>query len=190
VVDRNALSIDFALLRTFGNEFVMMPDGARLSDGVNRPESGDRFGIVFSTTESAYVYIVNIDATGWAQTLFPYPDIPGFSNPVAPGQPVLLPNEQLYGLDDARGVETVFVLVSRTPNVQLENALVPLRGLERSAFVSSRGVEERVSIPMVGQRGLVGIVPGATRAQGVSLDRFFTAPNAGEMAFSRWFVHE
>ncbi len=190
VVDRNALSIDFALLRTFGDEFAMMPDGARLRDGVNRPESGDRFGIAFSTTESAYVYIVNIDATGWAQTLFPYPDIAGFKNPVAPGRSVLLPNEQLYGLDDARGVETVFVLVSRTPNVELENALVPLRGRERSAYASSRGVDERVSMPMVGQRGLVGIVPGVTQAQGVSLDRFFAAPTTGELAFSRWFVHE
>jgi hypothetical protein len=190
VVERNALSIDFALMRTLGNEFAMMPDGARLRDGVNRQEAGDRFGIVFSTNEPVYVYIVNIDATGWAQTLFPYPDIPGFSNPVAPGQPVLLPNDQLYGLDDARGTETIFVLVSRMPNHELENALAPLRGLERSALVSARGANERVTIPMVGQRGLLGIVPGANRAEGVALDRFFTAPNAGELAFSRWFVHE
>ena len=190
VVERNALSIEFAMLSAFGNEFVMMPDGARLRDGVNRSEIGDRFGIVFSVTEPAFVYIVNVDATGWAQTLFPYPDIPGFANPVAPGQPMLLPSERLYGLDDARGVETIFVLVSRTPNLELENALAPLRGMERSSSVAARGASERVTIPMVGQRGLVGIVPGAAQVQGVSLDRFFTAPNAGELAFSRWFVHE
>jgi hypothetical protein len=133
---------------------------------------------------------VSIDATGWAQTLFPYPDIPGYNNPVAPGKPILLPNEQLYGLDDARGTENIFVLVSRTPNAALEQALAPLRGVERSTMVASRGVTERVTMPMVGQRGLVGIVPGASRAENVSLDRFFTAPNAGEFAFSRWFVHE
>jgi hypothetical protein len=190
VAERNALSIDLALIRTYGNEYAAMPDGARLRDGVNRAEDGDRFGVVFATTEPAYVYIVNIDATGWAQTLFPYPDVPGFSNPVAPGQTVLLPNEQLYGLDDARGVETIFVLASRTPNYELENALAPLRGMERNASVASRGAVERVSIPMVGQRGLVGIVPGVARSQGASLDRFFTAPGTGELAFSRWFVHE
>jgi hypothetical protein len=190
VVERNALSIDLALIRTYGNEYVAMPDGARLRDGVNRAEAGDRFGVMFATTEPAYVYIVSIDATGWAQTLFPYPDIPGFSNPVEPGKPVLLPNEQLYGLDEARGVETIFVLASRTPNYELENALEPLRGMERIASVASRGADERVSVPMVGQRGLVGIVPGVARAQGASLDRFFTAPGTGELAFSRWFIHE
>ena len=145
---------------------------------------------MFSTMEPAYVYIVSIDATGWAQTLFPYPDIPGYNNPVAPGGPILLPNEQLYGLDDARGTENIFVLVSRTPNRALEQALAPLRGVERTTMLASRGVTEQVTIPMVGQRGLVGIVPGASRAENVSLDRFFTAPNASELAFSRWFVHE
>lgn len=190
VVPRNALTIDFALLRAVGNQYVMMPDGAVLRDGVGRSEPGDRFGIVFQTQEQAYVYIVSIDATGWAQTLFPYPDIPGFNNPVAPGQPILLPNEQLYGLDDARGTENIFVLVSRTPNRALEQALAPLRGMERSESVSARGATERVTMPMVGQRGLTGIVPGASRTENVELDRFFTAPNAGELAFSRWFVHE
>jgi hypothetical protein len=126
IVERNALSIDFALLRTVGSDFAVMLDGDRLRDGINRAEPGDRFGIVFATNEPAYVYIVNIDATGWAQTLYPYPD----------------------------------------------------------------SATERVSVPMVGQRGLVGIVPGANRAQGVALDRLFTAPNAGELAFSRWFTHE
>jgi hypothetical protein len=184
------LSIDLALLRTHGNEFAVMPDGARLRDGIGRPEDGDRFGIVFATNQTAYVYIVNIDATGWAQTLFPYPDVPGFNNPVAPGTPVLLPNEQLYGLDDARGVETVFVLVSRTPNAGLENALAPLRGMERIASIGERGAESRVSVPLVGQRGLVGIVPGATRAQNMPLDRYFTEPGTNELAFSRWFNHE
>jgi hypothetical protein len=188
--DRNALSIDLALLRTQGSEFAVMPDGARLRDGVNRAEDGDRFGIVFSTTQSAYVYIVNVDATGWAQTLFPYPDVEGFNNPVTPGKAILLPNEQLYGLDDTRGVETVFVLVSRSPNSELENAIAPLRGMERSSSTGTRGANERVSVPMVGQRGLLGIVPGASRAQNVSLDRFFTGPATDELAFSRWFVHE
>jgi hypothetical protein len=190
IVPRNALTIDFALLRTVGDQYAMMPDGARLRDGVNRPEAGDRFGIVFSTQEELYVYIVTIDATGWAQTLFPYPDIPGYNNPVSPGKPILLPDERLYGLDDARGTENIFVLVSRVPNQALEQALAPLRGLERTQSVSSRGATERVTMPMVGQRGVTGIVPGASHAKNVDLDRFFTAPNAGELAFSRWFVHE
>ena len=189
-IERNALSIDLALIGTVGDQYAVMPDGARLRDGVGRPEAGDRFGIEFSTTESAYVYIVNIDATGWAQTLFPYPDIPGFSNPVAPGRAVLLPNDQLYGLDDTRGIETVFVLISRTPNTNLENALAPLRGMERSTLIGTRRVQARVTVPMIGQRGLVGVVPGATAARNLQLDRYFTAPATNELAFSRWFIHE
>lgn len=185
-----ALSIDFAMLQTVPGGFAVMPDGARLRDGVGRSEAGDRFGIAFTTSEPAYVYIVNVDATGWAQTLFPYPDVPGYANPVAPGREVILPSEQLYGLDDARGVETVFVLVSRTPNRDLEAALEPLRGMERNASVGARGNQARVSVPSVGQRGLLGIVPGASQAQTVPLDRYFTEPMVGELAFSRWFNHE
>jgi hypothetical protein len=185
-----ALAIDFALFTTVNGEFVVMPDGATLRDGVGRETTGDRFGIAFATKEPAYVYIVNIDATGWAQTLFPYPDVPGFENPVKPGAQIILPNEQMYGLDDTRGVETIFVMVSRTPNRELQDALAPLRSMERSAMVGTRGVTARVSVPMVGQRGLVGVVPGASRAQNVSLDRFFTERSTGELAFSRWFVHE
>ena len=186
----NALAIDFAMMRAAPGGYALMQDGTRLRDGVGRPEDGDKFGIVFATNETAYVYIVNVDATGWAQTLFPYPDVPGYGNPVAPGREIILPNDQLYGLDDARGIETVFVLVSRQPNLDLENALQPLRGMERSASIGARGNQARVSIPSVGQRGLVGIVPGANKAQTVSLDRYFTEPETGELAFSRWFTHE
>ena len=190
VPDEGALSIDLALFTTVNGELVVMPDGARLRDGVGRTTPGDRFGIAFATNEPAYVYIVNIDATGWGQTLFPYPDVPGFDNPVAAGAQVILPNEQMYGLDDTRGVETVFVMVSRTPNLELESALGPLRGMERAAMVGTRGATARVSVPMVGQRGLVGVIPGANKAQNVSLDRFFTERSTNELAFSRWFVHE
>lgn len=185
-----ALSIDFAMLQTVPGGFAVMPDGARLRDGVGRSEAGDRFGIAFATNEQAYVYIVNIDATGWAQTLFPYPDVPGYANPVAPGNEIILPSEELYGLDDARGVETVFVLVSRTPNYDLEAALQPLRGMERTASVGARGNHARVSIPTSGQRGLLGIVPGAAQAKTASLDRYFTEAATDELAFSRWFSHE
>ena len=190
IPDDNALSIDMALFTALDGELMLMPDGARLRDGVGRSTPGDRFGIVFTTKEPAYVYIVNIDATGWAQTLFPYPDVAGFDNPVSPGAEVLLPNDALYGLDDTRGVETIFVLVSRTPNIDLEQTLAPLRGMERSAMVGTRGTEARVSVPMVGQRGLKGIVPGASQSQDISLDRFFTERSTNELAFSRWFVHE
>ena len=190
VPDEGALSIDLALFTTVNGELVVMPDGARLRDGVGRTTPGDRFGIAFATNEPAYVYIVNIDATGWGQTLFPYPDVPGFDNPVVAGAQIILPNEQMYGLDDTRGVETVFVMVSRTPNLELESALGPLRGMERAAMVGTRGATARVSMPMVGQRGLVGVMPGANKAQNVSLDRFFTERSTNELAFSRWFVHE
>jgi len=185
-----ALSIDFALVKSDASGFTAMADGDRLRDGVQRSEEGDRFGIMFATDESVYVYIVNVDATGWAQTLFPYPDVPGYGNPVAAGSQVLLPNEQLYGLDDARGIETVFVLVSREPNKQLEAALEPLRGMERNMSIGARGSQARVTVPTVGQRGLVGIEPGASRTEAAALDRYFTAPATGEFAFSRWFVHE
>lgn len=189
-IDPGALQIDFSLFKGDGGEYKVLPDGARLRDGVNRPEPGDRFGIAFSTVASVYVYIVSIDATGWAQTLFPYPDVPGFSNPVRPSQPVLLPSERLYGLDDARGIETIFVLVSRTPNRELEAALAPLRGLERSASTASRSAQAHVTVPLTGQRGLIGIVPGAAVANNRPLDRYFTSPGSQEFAFSRWFYHE
>jgi hypothetical protein len=184
------LSIHLALFTMIDDKPVVMPEGAGLRDGVGRPEPGDRFGIAFASKETAYVYIVNIDATGWAQTLFPYPDVPGFDNPVSPGQQVILPNDELYGLDDQRGIETIFVLVSRTPNPELENAIAPFRGVERSQAVAARGISERVTIPLIGQRGLVGITPAASLAGSVSLDRFFTERSTSELAFSRWFIHE
>jgi hypothetical protein len=72
----------------------------------------------------------------------------------------------------------------------LGTTIATFRGVERSQAVPARGISERVTIPLIGQRGLVGITPAASLAGSVSLDRFFTERSTSELAFSRWFIHE
>jgi hypothetical protein len=185
-----SLSIDFAMIRRSSDGLSLIEDGDTLRDGVNRPEEGDQFGIAFGVSEQVYVYITSVDATGWGQTLFPYPEVVGFDNPVRPGTQVFLPGKSMYGLDDARGVETIFLLVSRAPREDLEQVLEPLRGKERNTFIGARGNSARVTIPLVGQRGIGAVTASETRSGNLQLDRYIGKPGENEIAFSRWFNHE
>jgi hypothetical protein len=194
------LALDVVMLRRVridGQESVApIEDGDQLLDGRGDPDAGDQFGILFSASSEAYVYVVAIDATGWVQPLFPM-DRPPYTNPVFADQQIKLPGEDYwYGLDQARGVETVYFMATRQRHTELEARLEPFQGQERppAAEVEYRQVTQVQVI----ERGLTGIRPGgqaevlsdAGGAQAVALTSFFSETGEGEFVFTRWFNHE
>ena len=95
VPDRPPLALDTALLRDDtprsrgirgGNadtkfELTALDADAVLRDGVHRDERGDRLRISFAAHEACWVYVVEIDATGYVVPVFPNPAVSTGSNP-------------------------------------------------------------------------------------------------------------
>ena len=180
-----------------GGEMELLENGATLR-GPRADYSGDRVGVVFSPENTSYVYVVAVDGTGWAQTLFPDPVL-DHNNPVSAGSEILLPGDTLYGLDNVPGVETIYILSSNRPRPDLEAKLQPFLGKERPpamAGSSYRSVER----PIIISRGLTGVRPGtsayATNVQPASmkaslpLNTFVAADGENEIALTLWFNHK
>jgi hypothetical protein len=186
------LALEFALLRrTQTGALVSIEDGDVLTDGRGDPQGGDRFGIHLSVAESAYVYVVSADATGWIQPLFPL-EAPGYANPLPAGARLFLPARgQWYALDQARGVETFYFIASTEPLSELERLLAPFAGQERPP---TKNVEyASVEQPELITRGVVKTRPGETAAPGagsVATQRFLGAAGEGELVVTRWFRHD
>jgi hypothetical protein len=190
-------TIDAALISTdSAGQLTLLDNGATLR-GPGNGYAGDRIGVAFMPVDTAYVYIVAIDGTGWTQALFPDPAL-GHSNPVFAGTEILLPGEALYGLDDVPGVETIYILASNQPRNDLSAQLGPFFGKERPAATGAmtyRAVER----PIIISRGLTGVRPGVNTGtpsmqtsslSGVPLNTFMAAQGANEIALTLWFNHE
>jgi len=180
-----------------GGELDLLDNGATLR-GPGNGHAGDRVGLFFAPENTSYVYVVSVDGTGWTQTLFPDPAL-NHRNPVAADEEIVLPGEELYGLDNVRGVETIYILASNQPRPDLEAQLQPFLGKERPPATggsSFRSVER----PIIISRGLTGVRPGtaapAAKAQSgnrpasLPLNTFVAADGENEIALTLWFNHE
>jgi len=191
-------SFDAALIG-IGNDGALeiLDNGATLyGPGAGRP--GDRVGVAFAPANDAYMYVVSFDGTGWVQALFPDPVL-GHRNPVRAGEEILLPGDDLYGLDNVAGVETIYVFASNDPRPDIESMMQPYFGKERPA--SSSTVYRSVERPIIISRGLTGLRPAsinetaaASTASGDSgapvLNSFLAADDANELVVTLWFHHK
>ena len=101
--------------------------------------SGGQFRILFRPTQDCYVYIVNEDATGQHALLFPNAEITQHHFCRA-NEPYEIPGgDQWYTLDDNIGIETMYVLASRDPLPEIENA-AKLKEYAEKYQTQSRGV--------------------------------------------------
>jgi hypothetical protein len=121
---RRSLELGFEILarRDGTDSFVPLDEGGELASSV------DDYCILVSPSTSGYLYVLQQDAAGQIQWLFPANDVSEFSsgsNPVAPGKVLTVPadREKALFLDSTMGTETVVAAFSATPWLELESAL-------------------------------------------------------------------
>jgi len=196
------LALDVSVMKEIsrGGQEVPTPiaDGAVLHDGGSDPQGGDNFKIQIRPAQDCYLYVISVDGTGWAQPLFPSA-FSGVSNPVSAGQEIVIPGgSDWFYLDQYKGVETTWFLVSRTPRPDLEAQMRALAGRTRPAFPPDQQVAS-VKKPAVVERGIAGTRPSRVPASVVSsagltysvTPTTFSADSVqADLVLTRWFRHE
>lgn len=89
--------------------------------------SGDRIRLTVATTETAYVYVVTKGSSGKWQVLFPSPEIGQGSNLIPGGVIYPIPAAHWFAFDEQVGTENLFVMVSRTPERDLDSLIYQLK---------------------------------------------------------------
>jgi hypothetical protein len=193
-------SIDAALIGLAPDGAIALLENGVTLRGPGPGFPGDRIGVAFAPANDAYVYVVAFDSTGWIQSLYPDAAM-GHQNPVSAGTEVLIPGEELYGLDNVTGIETIYILASNSPRTDILAQLQPFFGKERppSADAAYRSVER----PIIISRGLTGLRPASVNQAAMTqstptsdgpgpivLNSFLAADGATEMTVTLWFNHQ
>jgi hypothetical protein len=116
------LALETALIKKEGAGAVPVLDGDVLFDGIGESIE-NQFRVLFRPNQQSHVYVVGVDAVGRVQPLFP-PSFPDRTNPVLPGESVLLPGgDSWYKLDQYTGLQHIYFYVSPERNEWLEKQL-------------------------------------------------------------------
>ncbi|MDH3503826.1 MAG: DUF4384 domain-containing protein [Nitrospirota bacterium] len=176
---------------------VVLPiqDGDLLRDGRGNAAAGDKFRIMFRPNSDGHVYVIAIDGSGWAQGIFPPPTSP-LANPVKAGEQYVLPEgNNWFSLDQFKGIETIFFVVSQDKRQDIEEILQSITGHERPASESPQQVTKVAMVPY----GVGGTRPSAKPfglSEGSGQDHTiiptsYLAQKAGQdLRLTRWFRHE
>ena len=180
---------------------VPVVDGETVYDRFGAHGAGDNLKISFRTNADAYVYVISIDGTGWAQPVFPS-KYAGGGNPVRANQEHMIPEGSNWvPLDSYRGVEHLFFLASREQRPDLEQALTQLQSHVREE--DPKRVQEQIdTMAEVAQaapvtRGLGEARPSMVHdVESSSGEKFnvdaqiFASRGAGDVVMTRWFRHQ
>lgn len=176
-----------------GGEFEEINDGDTLFDGGTDPQRGDKFKATIETNCDCYVYVIGIDATGFVAQVFPDPD-GTVRNPVIAYEQYVMPEgAEWWGLDQNKGVEHLFVVVSETQRTDIEGSLNSLAA-EHTVSRGLRAVKEPVVPPA--RRGLVKVadeqvqVRSGQKTVSANVDRFRATVADADAFVVRWFNHE
>lgn len=192
--------LDVAILaQRMSTEGRMKPlpiaDGETLRDGGNDPAAGDTLKIAFSVNCDCYIYIVAIDASGYVELAFPDQSLV-HANPVQQNHQYLVPDGSVwYGLDEVRGVETIYVVASHSRRPDLEQAIDQLSKTKRRSIAEYRPVTQAAVIPLT--RGFAKVDLGASmmvpaesgESYVVTPDTFTSAISGADFVITRWFHH-
>jgi uncharacterized protein DUF4384 len=175
-----------------------LQDGETLRDGGNDPRKGDVIKFSFRVNCDCYVYVIGADATGYIARIFPDP-ASRLANPVRGNQQYVVPEGTAwYGLDQYKGVEQVFFIVSRTPRKDIEGPLTELAQTPRAAPPQNFRAVREAAMSSAAMRGLVKVQMGTPSAvQSESGQRFSFTPQAfaalggaDDVVVTRWFNHQ
>lgn len=168
-------------------------DGDVLTDGRGNSATGDKFKLRFQANCDCYLYIIGVDATGWVTQIMPEAGKASF--PIAANQSHLIPQgSEWWGLDEYRGVEHIYFILSQTRRTDLEQALAPLPVDRPPPGAGYSAVQEPT---LFATRGLVKVQSQAPdgSASPTSLNQapsssFSTEMLTGDLIITRWFQHQ
>jgi hypothetical protein len=88
--------------------------------------AGDRIRLSVEANDAGYLYIVARGSSGIWKVLFPSAEIEGGSNHVEKGRRYEIPSGYTFTFDEQPGAEKLFVVLSRTPEEDLERLIYSL----------------------------------------------------------------
>src|SRR5262249_35245769 len=112
------LDLRVAVLKRHGNTVSVLKEGESLT-------AEDAYGALFEPAQETVVYVLQQDATGKLDVLFPDPKVTKQTNPVPSGKIVWVPQDETHWfyLDQNKGREVIFVAASLQRDEKLEAML-------------------------------------------------------------------
>jgi hypothetical protein len=95
--------------------------------------SGDKIKLRLQVNDEAYLYVVMQGSSGAWRVMFPSPDVESGSNKVVPGRLYDIPGHTRLVFDEQPGAEKVFIVLSRTPETQIDKLIYDLESGSRKA---------------------------------------------------------
>jgi Domain of unknown function (DUF4384) len=89
-------------------------------------QPGDRVRLSIQVSTTGYLYIINRGSSGTWTQLFPSPELPDASNAVVPGVTYAVPPDRNFVVSDPPGEEKLFVILSRTPDLDIQSLTLDL----------------------------------------------------------------
>jgi len=198
------IALETAVVKKAGEGAVAVSESDILFDGIGESIK-DEFRVLFRPNQQSHVYVFGVDAVGRVQPLFP-PAFPDRSNPVLPGESILLPGtESWYQLDKYTGLQHIYFYVSPERDEWLEKQMSVFawraapepRGLkgeihyvsEPTILQYSGGGDTRTRGLIKPETGEIARVPGHLRLDIPTLR--VTGTNAGQpLVVTRVFLHQ
>jgi hypothetical protein len=126
------LALKYTIFQRMGTNFTEV-------DSDTQFHSGDRIRVRVEANSSAYLYIVLGGSSGQWRVLFPSKEIASGNNRIEAGQACTIPPEgdPPFFFDDTAGVEKVSLVLTRSPEPDLEKLIYaagdPTRNIEQPA---------------------------------------------------------
>jgi hypothetical protein len=91
--------------------------------------AGDRLRLSVTANQRGYLYVIEKGSSGEWRPLFPDPQINGGNNAVEPGKTCVIPGGrgEAFEIDAHPGKEKIFILLTRTPETDLDATILSLR---------------------------------------------------------------
>lgn len=165
---------------------ILQPRDGKMEDVAIDKEfrSREYFGVSLRSNEDAFLYVVVQGSAGNWDVLFPYP---GERNRVVAGQDVLIPPKcaanrqaECFAFDDDPGTERMFVVLSSTPETDLDRLINSVRSRGAGAAAP------RATGPVLASASLPGSEVERLRQQmqlasrGIIRETVRRAPNSAE----------
>lgn len=127
--------------------------------------SGDRIRLAIQANDAAHLYIIQRGSSGNWSVLFPSPEIDGGSNRIEKDRRVEIPGRNWFAFDEQAGRETLFLVLARQPEPNLEGMIYAVRQKQETQ-------PERVLLSQ-SQRQIDDALVGRVRSQVFSRDLVF-----------------
>ncbi len=156
------LALKYSILQRKGNSFEEV-------DADTQFHSGDRIRVKVATNSPAYLYIVLGGSSGQWRVLFPSKEISGGNNRIDAGESCTIPPESdpPFYFDETAGVEKVSLVLSRSPEPDLEKLIYAVGDPTRN------GAQEEQKTIMAQNNPIDGSVVGHLRDEVLARDLVF-----------------